>query len=142
MRSVVACQWNGGALALLCGLLLSGCGGGGDPFERHDVSGTVKIDGEPVAFGEIFFKGQVDDKDQTPQTFLPIRGGSFSSSDGAPPGVGENDVAITVYESDPHAADAGGAEAKVIGHWSGKTTVGDGEPLVFDLKAADLSKAN
>lgn len=121
--------------------VIAGCGGApDDPFERQKVQGTVRLDGQPLAYGEIFFKGASDNNNQAPQTFLPIRAGEFSSTGENAPGVGENSVMITVFGADPTAAEAAGSEAPIKGTWSGTTKVGDKEPLLFDLKTSDLSK--
>jgi len=122
-------------------LSISGCGGTSDPFERASVQGTVQLDGQPLPFGELFLKGKVSANGEAAQTFLQIRDGKFSSSGQTLPGTGSNEVMITVFSSDPDVADKEGRDAPVKGTWSGTTEVTGKEPLSFDLKSSELSKA-
>ena len=140
MRHGRSLRWRSSCAILLVVGSITGCGGGGDPFERGGVSGTVTLDDSPVPFGEIYFKGPVDDKDQTPQSFLSIRDGKFASVDGNHPGVGSNSVRVTIYTDDPAVAEEAGAEVKTKGYWEGKAEVGAGEPLTFDIKTAELQR--
>ena len=79
-----------GLTLVLLGLLLLGCGGPrrSDP-KRAAVTGSVTLDGKPLAEGEILFlavNGQAVDS-------LPIANGSFSGS----VSVGPHRVQLAVY---------------------------------------------
>lgn len=132
-----------GRLRILCllGFVVAGCGGSDDPFERTDVTGTITLGGQPVQFGEIYFKGPVDDNDQTAQAFLPIRDGKFESVGTQHPTPGENTVTITIYETDPNAETEDGSTARQVGIWTGKHTVG-AEPITIDINEGDLEKSS
>jgi hypothetical protein len=120
--------------------MVAGCGGGPeDAFERQKVEGTVTLNGQPLPYGEIFFKGTADEAGQAPQAFLPIRNGKFASAHGVRPGIGANDVMITVFSADPDQVDANGKDAPVEGTWSGQVQIADKEPLAFDLKKNELT---
>lgn len=140
MRHGRSLRWRSSCAILLVVSSLAGCGGGGDPYQRGGVSGTVSLDGSPVPFGEIYFKGPVDDKDQTPQSMLSIRDGKFESVDGNHPGVGQNTVRVTIYADDPAVAEESGADVKTKGYWEGQAEVGGDAPLSFDIKTAELQK--
>lgn len=78
-------------LLLFCVCYLMGCGGGsnsGPPVAK--VSGTVKLDGKPMAGGEVRFSVA-----GLPAKSLPISGGSYSGE--AP--VGKNKVEV-VWDKD------------------------------------------
>ena len=121
-------------------LIAGGCGGAKDPFERTDVSGTVTLDGQPIQFGEIYFKGPVDENDQTAQAFLPIREGKFESVGAQHPTPGENTVTVTIYETDPDVESEDGSPARAIGAWTGSQTVGE-EPISINIEKSQLEKA-
>lgn len=74
--------------AALCAAVV-GCGPSKPPREMQDVSGSVTLDGEPLAEGEIYFKtpakGEVD--------ILPIENGQFQGE----VGVGPRRVEIYAY---------------------------------------------
>jgi len=53
MLRIPCSQWPSRAILGL--VLLAGCGGGGDGLPRERVSGTVTLDGKPLASGSIEF---------------------------------------------------------------------------------------
>lgn len=127
--------------------ILSGCGGGAaDPFERIDVSGTVTLDGQPLKYGEIYFKGErlEGDSPNVPQAQLPIRDGKFSSTRAYKPGRGKNSVTVTAYEGDPppqtSGDDADPPEPKVLGYWHTEVSLTDKSPLSFAMSKSELKK--
>ncbi len=134
---------NGQVLLAVITLLLAGCGGGAsDPFARVPVSGTVKVDGEPVQFGTITLTGEKNTQTQeTAQAILAIRNGEFSTkSGGLGTTAGKNEVVVTVYGSDPDTADPEGPAPEVVGHWKSETEVTANTPLDFDIPAGELQK--
>lgn len=137
-RSMDVRRWAGCLI-----LVLAGCGGGAkDPFARVDVSGTVQLDGAPVAFGSISFTGQKNEATQeVAQSVLPIQGGKFSTaSGGRGTSAGANDIVVTIFESDPAATTAENPDVKVIGSWKGQKDVQSGQPLSIELTTAELTK--
>lgn len=126
--------------------MLSGCGGGAsDPFERIDVTGTVTLDGQPLKYGEIYFKGERlnPDAPDVPQAQLLIRDGKFSSSRGLQPGRGKNAVTVTAYAGDPPPPTDGDAEVpepKVLGYWQTEITLEDKNPLSFAISKSELQQ--
>ncbi len=126
--------------AVLCTSLV-GCGGQpADGFERTPVTGTVVLDGEPLQFGEIFLIGAANEKSEAPQVSLTIRDGKFESNSRMQPGTGDNEVMITIYESDPVEARSQGHELRVLGVWQGRTLVRESDPLAFVITARQLQK--
>ena len=60
---------------VICGLVLSGCGGPGDELPRQPVSGTVTLDGKPLERGTIAFQPA---SGLPTAAAVPIIGGSYS----------------------------------------------------------------
>jgi hypothetical protein len=127
--------------------ILSGCGGGAtDPFERIDVTGTVTLDGQPLKYGEIYFKGERlnPDAPDVPQAQLPIRDGKFNSTRAYKPGRGKNTVTVTAYDGDPPPQSAGDdtdiPEPKVLGYWQTEITLADKNPLSFAISKSELQQ--
>lgn len=77
-----------GTLFLLT--MLAGCGTGVEP--RHPVSGSVSLDGAPIAEGEIYLIG-----DGAAPTILPIKAGAFAGETTA----GAKRVQIYAYKDVP-----------------------------------------
>ncbi len=75
------------AAAVLVLLNVVGCGGSGDELPREAVSGTVKLDGTPVASGSISF--QPNTPDVITQGGAIIQGGAYAIDvkEGLVPGV-------------------------------------------------------
>lgn len=78
---------------ILCAgvLLLSGCGG--ERIERCSVSGSVRLDGQPLAEGTILFSPQA----QGPSAGGEIRDGVFTLSEQEGPSPGPYLVEINAY---------------------------------------------
>jgi hypothetical protein len=70
-----------GSLALVC-LALAGCGG--DGLDRHRIQGTVTFQGQPVAFGAIFFEPTASIGQTAPTVYLPIRDGKYDTGNKGP----------------------------------------------------------
>jgi hypothetical protein len=129
-----------GAAALALVFSFAGCGGVEDPFERVDVAGTVNIDGKPLPYGELLFKGKPNDKDEAAQAFVEVRDGKFSTENGAKPGPGENTVTLTVYDAASPPAAESEEEFPVKGMWQTTKTLKADEPVAFDVKSSELKK--
>ena len=123
--------------------MLAGCGDGGDPYERGAVKGTVTLDGEPVEWGELYFKGEVDENDQVAQAYLEITNGKFESSGRATPGVGPNKILVTIYRGEKPAEDSdeAGEDPKVRGYYvADQTVAADGAEIKLEIKKSDLKR--
>lgn len=126
--------------------LLSGCGGGADdPFERADVNGTVAIDGQPLKYGQIYFRSGTPDKSaEVAQALLEVRDGKFSSNRAFKPGRGKNTVTVTAYVGDPppppgpNDDDAEAPEPKVLGYWRTEVELADKKPLELTIPKSEL----
>ncbi|MDW8080217.1 MAG: hypothetical protein RMJ16_15160 [Thermoguttaceae bacterium] len=96
------------ALLAIIAQLVAGCGGtGGRPAEKtYPVTGTVALDGKPMADGEIIFK----DTATGAVHIIPIKDGKFQGQASA----GAKRVEIYAYkmEIDPVAKEMYGAEAQ------------------------------
>jgi hypothetical protein len=95
--------------------VLAGCGG--EEFERVDVSGSVTLDGAPVAAGKVLFTPGAMDGAGGANSLCLIRDGKYASAPGNGPSPGPYQVLITIVEaasSGPtaDAADADGVEAE------------------------------
>jgi hypothetical protein len=124
-------------LLLLSGSLVGCGGGGGDPFDRAPITGTVSVGGEPVEFGSITFEGEKNEATQeVALAVIPIRQGKFdSSAAGRSPSPGTNEVTVTVYDGDPDSEER---EAPVRGTWLGQEDVEAGEEIKIDINPEDL----
>ncbi|MEX0820469.1 MAG: hypothetical protein WD070_12785 [Pirellulaceae bacterium] len=83
-------------------LVLAGCGGGDDPFERVAVEGTVTVDGQPLDRGTIRFIPTATTPG--PKTTLNIRDGQFEgdSANGPVPGTHRIEIEPDVSDNFPH----------------------------------------
>jgi hypothetical protein len=70
------------SLALFA-VLVAGCGGG-DKIDRQRIQGTVTYQGQPVAFGAIFFEPTASAGQVAPTVYLPVRDGKFDTGDKGP----------------------------------------------------------
>lgn len=98
-----------GALLLVSFLMwLVGCtGGGGRPTEKtYPVSGTVTLDGQPLAEGEIYFK----DTTKGDVAFGQIKDGKFAFQ--APAGPKKVEIYAYKMELDPVAKEMYGDQAQ------------------------------
>jgi hypothetical protein len=135
-------------VALGCLLFAAGCGGGAeDPFQRADVTGTVNVDGAPLKYGEIAFRGdEVTKNSEVAQATLMVRDGKFESNPAALPGLGKNTVLVIAYEGDapppPDPNDESGdspPDPKVTGYYSTSLTVEEDKPVTIEIKKSELT---
>lgn len=68
---------------VIVALTLAGCGRG-DGLKRFPVSGTVMFEGQPVAFGSIFFEPTASVGEIAPTVYLPVRNGKYDAEDKGP----------------------------------------------------------
>ncbi|MDA0809747.1 MAG: hypothetical protein O3B68_17255 [Planctomycetota bacterium] len=92
-----------GSVFVLLAVAAAGCGGGGDGLERVAVSGSVTIDGEPVANGVVRFRPAQGT--EGPMASTMITGGRYDIPGDQGPVAGEYEVQVQAYE-DPSAASA------------------------------------
>jgi hypothetical protein len=142
---------RGGSLLSLA-VLLAGCGGTEDPFQRADVQGTVTLDGQPLKYGLVYFKaGDPDQSAQVAQALLDIRDGAFISTPANKPAPGANTVTVTAYVGDPpplpppddendNEVVPEPPEPKVLGYYRTEINLKDGEPVELVISKADLQK--
>jgi hypothetical protein len=82
-RTVIA-PWRAGFIVLaVAGLALAGCGRG-DGLTRYRVKGTVTFQGQPVAFGSIFFEPTASVGAIAPTSYLAVRDGKYDAGDKGP----------------------------------------------------------
>lgn len=86
-------RWFGGCV-VLCVAMIAGCGDSGP--ERLPLSGTVRLDGEPVDDATIV----LNPKTQGPAAVALITGGEFQFSKLDGPAVGSYDVRISPNEAE------------------------------------------
>ena len=150
MRSPDFHRLASGCLIFGLAAILGGCGGGvDDPFDRTHVTGSVSIDGQPLKYGAIYFKGeQARDATEVAQALLDIRDGKFAATRAYKPGIGKNSVTVTAYEGDPPPPvpvdDVEGnapPEPKIVGYWQTEVQIADDAPLSFEIKKSDLQKS-
>jgi hypothetical protein len=124
-RGLVLCA--GGAL--FAALLLGCSGGDGDGPSRHRLTGTVTLDGQPVASGQIFFDPDVSQGNSGPQAYATIKDGKYDTSAGEGKG----------HVGGPHKVSISGPDF----HYESKTPVNlpkeNGEQN-FDLKGSEVQK--
>lgn len=149
MRTPVPNRFAIGCLSAGLTFCFVGCGGGvEDPFDRTHVSGSVSIDGQPLKYGAIYFKGeQAADATEVAQALLDIRDGKFAATRAYKPGIGKNSVLVTAYEGDPPPPapvddEEGDAppDPKVVGYWQTEVTIEDEAPLTFEIRKSELQK--
>lgn len=87
MFQVMLRRLSFGVLALASLILAAGCGGSGNPLNRQAVSGTVNLDGQPLANGGIRFE-PVGNFPGATVGFGQIEEGEYSipEAQGLPPG--------------------------------------------------------
>lgn len=121
---------------------LSGCGGVDDPFPRAEVSGAVTFDGMPLAWGQIFFKGEVDSKtSEAAQATSTIRDGTFASAGRIHPGVGPNKILVTVFKGvapTQEEIDNDAVTPEVVGYYETEQTLEDGGELKIEITQSEL----
>ena len=130
-----------GLIVILLAAALAGCGGsGGLP-----VGGTVNVDGQPLPWGQIYLRGEVDKSSTTNQLILEVRDGRFTSSTQGLP-AGDYGVTVLVHEGAAPpppaegAEEAEGAAAKVTGVWEGRATVAEGQELSIQIPKSEVQK--
>ena len=131
------------SLVTLCLLTigLTGCGGS----SGLPVAGTVNLDGAPLPWGQIYFRGEVDKQSTTDQLILEVREGRFASTGQGLP-AGDYGVTLVVHEGSapPQAAEgveeAEGAEAQVVGVWEGQAAVAADQEVSIQVTKAELQK--
>lgn len=127
-------------------LSVPGCSGGvKDPFTRIDLSGRVSLDGQPVGYGEVAFRAAAEEGVvEVPQAVLAVRSGSFATSASQRPGVGKNEILVTIYSGDPPVSDESDdvdqPDPQVVGYWQTERELTDGAALSFDLKKSELKR--
>jgi hypothetical protein len=113
---------------VLLGLLAnSGCSGPKDRYARVPISGTVKLDGQPLMKGYIIFEPKGD---QPTQTAGMIQDGKFDVPRASGPVPGK--YLVSVYSGAEDAT--GGAEPGAPERVSGKKTRGERVPKKFNIQ--------
>ncbi len=92
-----------GSVFVLLAVAAAGCGGRGDGLERVAVSGSVTINGEPVANGVVRFRPAQGT--EGPMASTMITDGRYDIPGDQGPVAGEYEVQVQAYE-DPSAASA------------------------------------
>ena len=93
------------ATILLSALLLAGCSAG-DGQVRYRVSGDVKIDGQPVPYGEVLFTPDGSKGNSGAQGIADIKDGKYDTQGSRAPGVAGGPTVVRVMGF----RDAGGRE--------------------------------
>jgi hypothetical protein len=70
-----------------------GCGGGGDDVDRHDVSGSVTFDGQPVPKGRIIFEPDASAGNSGATGVADIVDGKYDTATGGKGTIGGPHVA-------------------------------------------------
>jgi hypothetical protein len=121
--------WLGGASALICLATMVGCGGSNDPYSRVPISGTVKLDGQPLERGYFIFEPK---NDEPTQSGGMISNGAFEVPREKGPVPGTYSVAIFSGADDPAAkapaATAAGSAA------AGSSRGGERVPRKFNIE--------
>ncbi len=81
---------------LLLPLVLTGCGGEG--FPRHQVSGKVTFQGNPVEYGAIVFEPDASIGKIAPTCHARIENGAFKTDSAESPTTGTYKVRVTGYD--------------------------------------------
>src|SRR5262245_54257037 len=84
--------WCG--VAFLAAVVALGCGDRGPKSYR--VQGTVKLDGQPIPFGEVIFTPDAAEKNAGPQGIAEIHDGKFDTRAGRGKGVAGGPTIIRV----------------------------------------------
>ena len=117
---------------LLCSIALAaitGCGGGGDKYDRLPFSGTVTLDGQPLASGYVMF---VPKSGQPTQSTAMITGGKFEVPKKAGTVAGKYSVAIFAgAASSTGRAEPGTPEAEA--EMAAKKNKGDRVPRKYNI---------
>ena len=136
--------WKEGSLAArilwFVALVLLGCGGGSvDPFQRVQVSGTAKLDGEPVKWGSIKLTGEKNEKtqEQAVASYAIRDGQIMSTPDSQGTTAGANDITLIIYATDPSDESK---EPVVKGIWLANLSIAEDQPLAIDMKAGELER--
>ena len=115
---------------LLCSIALAaivGCSGGGDKYDRLPFSGTVTLDGQPLASGYVIFEPK---SGQPTQSGGMISGGKFDVPKKSGAVAGKYSVAIfSGAESSTGKAEAGTPEAEL----AAKKNTGERVPRKYNI---------
>jgi hypothetical protein len=90
---------SGTALVVACAFAL-GCGGS----DRHDVSGTVSFNGQPVPAGRIFFTPDASQGNKGNQGYADIKDGRYDTSQGGR-GAPGGPVIVRIVGADGQASE-------------------------------------
>lgn len=85
-------------LALLAAAALAGCSRG-DTQTRYRVSGEVKINGEPVPFGEVLFTPDGSKNNSGAQGIADIKNGRYDTQGSRAPGIAGGPTIVRVTAS-------------------------------------------
>ena len=85
-------------LALLAAAALAGCSRG-DTQIRYRVSGEVKINGEPVPFGEVLFTPDGSKNNSGAQGIADIKNGRYDTQGSRAPGIAGGPTIVRVTAS-------------------------------------------
>jgi len=85
-------------LALLAAAALAGCSRG-DTQTRYRVSGEVKINGEPVSFGEVLFTPDGSKNNSGAQGIADIKNGRYDTQGSRAPGIAGGPTIVRVTAS-------------------------------------------
>jgi hypothetical protein len=119
-------RWK--TLTLLALLSSVGCSGSRDPYSRVPISGTVKLDGEPLMRGYLIFEPKGG---QPTQSGGMISEGKFDVEESKGPVPGQYSVAIFSGADDP----AGGVVAGTPeGETAAKKARGERVPRKFNIE--------
>lgn len=83
-----------GAAAVLAAVAVVGCGDAGP--ERARLTGEVKYDGQPVAYGDVVFTPDGSKKNSGPQGIAQIRDGRYDTGASGGKGVGGGPTILRV----------------------------------------------
>ena len=111
---------------LILALCVSGCGRGKDRYARVPISGTVKLDSQPLMKGYLIFEPK---SGQPTQSGGMINNGSFNVPIQAGPVPGKYSVAIFSGADDPMGSAAGTPE----GEMAAKKARGERVPRKFNI---------
>jgi hypothetical protein len=87
-------RWLGTALFLCPCALVLGCGEGGP--KSYAVSGVVKLDGQPIPYGEVIFTPDARQHNSGPQGIAEIHDGQFDTHAGGGKGMPGGPTVIRV----------------------------------------------